>query len=48
MGDADWELKLIGFGCNGTNANMADGSLKGFLKEAVLWVTVFWCLGDVS
>ena len=44
IGAADWESKLIGFGCNGTNANMADGGLKGFL-EAVPWVTVFWCLG---
>ena len=43
MGAADWESKLIGFGCDidGTNANMADGGLKGFLKEAVLWVTIF-------
>ena len=46
MGAADWESKLIGFGCNGTNANMADGGLKGFLKEAAPWVTVFWCLGN--
>ena len=29
MGAADWETKLIGFGCDGTNANMADGGLKG-------------------
>ena len=45
IGAADWETKLIGFGCNGTNANMADGGLKGILKEAVPWVMVFWCLG---
>ena len=38
-------IKLIGFGCDGTNANIADGGLKGFLKEAVPWVFVFWCLG---
>ena len=44
MGAADWETKLIGFGCDGTNANIGDGGLKGLLKEAVPWVIVFWCL----
>lgn len=44
MGVADWETKLIGFGCDGTNANIEDGRLKGLLKEAVPWVIVFWCL----
>ena len=29
MGADDWETELIGFGCDGTNANMADGGLKG-------------------
>ena len=37
MGAADWETKLIGFGYDGTNANMADGGLKGILKKAVPW-----------
>ena len=45
MGVDDWETKLIGFGCDGTNANMADGGLKGFRKEAVPWVIVSRCLG---
>ena len=45
MGADDWKTKLIGFGCDGTNANMADGGLKGMLKKAVPWVIVFWCLG---
>ena len=45
MGLADWKTKLIGFGCDGTNANMADRGLKGMLKKAVPWVIVFWCLG---
>ena len=44
MGTADWETKLIGFGCDGANANMGDRGLKGFLKEAVPWVVVCWCL----
>ena len=45
MGACDWKTKLIGFGCDGTNANIADGGLKGVLKEAVPWVFVSWCLG---
>ena len=44
MGVKNWETKLIGFGCDGTNANIADGGLKGYLKDAVPWVIVFWCL----
>ena len=44
MGAADWETKLIGFGCDGTNANIEDGRLIGLLKKAVPWVIVFWCL----
>ena len=31
-----WESKLVGFGCDGTNANIGErGGLKGHLKEAV-------------
>ena len=41
---ADWKTKVIGFGCDGTNANMADEGLNGYLKEAVPWVIVSWCL----
>ena len=42
MGVAEW---LVGFGCDGTNANIGEhGGLKGHLKEAVPWVVVFWCL----
>ena len=44
MGTADWETKLIGFGCDGANTNMGDRGLKGFLKEVVPWVVVCWCL----
>ncbi len=40
MGAANWETKLIGFGCDGTNANMGDRGLKGLLREAVPWVVV--------
>lgn len=45
MGVTGWENKLIGFGCDGTNANIGERSgLKGHLKEAVPWVIIFWCL----
>ena len=44
FGAADWKTKLIGFGCDSTNANMADEGLKGYLKEAEPWVIVSCCL----
>ena len=44
LGATDWKAKLIGFGCGSTNANMANGGLKGYLKEAVPWMIVSWCL----
>ena len=28
----DWRTKLIGFGCDGNNANMAAGGLRGLLE----------------
>ncbi len=31
MGIDDWKTKIIGHGCDGTNANIADGGLKGYL-----------------
>ena len=40
----DWKTKLIGFGCNGASANMADGGLKGLIKGEVPWIFMFWCL----
>ena len=40
----DWEEKLIGLGCDGTNVNIAAGGLRGYLEEAVPWIVVFWCL----
>ena len=43
-GVTDWENKLVGFGCDGTNVNMGAGGLKGYLEESVPWVAVFWCL----
>ena len=45
MGVTGWENKLIGFGCDGTNANIGErGGLKRNLKEAVPWAVVIWCL----
>jgi len=38
------ELKLVGFGCDGTNANIADGGLKGHLVQRFPLILVTWCL----
>ena len=39
-----WKTKTIGFGCDGTNANIAQGGLRGLLSHEMPWVFVFWCL----
>lgn len=44
VGIKEWENKLIGLGCDGTNANIADGGLKGYLQQSVPWIIVCWCL----
>ena len=43
---AEWEQKLhvIGLGCDGTNVNIADGGLKGFIQKDLPWVEVVWSL----
>ena len=38
------EHKLVGFGCDGTNANIADGGLKGHLVQRFPSILVMWCL----
>ena len=38
------EQKLVGFGCDGTNANIADGGLKGHLVQKFPAIVVTWCL----
>lgn len=43
VGINDWRTKLVGFGCDGTNVNIAPGGVRGFLEESVPWVVVFWC-----
>ena len=41
----EWKNKLIGIGCDGTNANMGSaGGLKSYLQEDILWLMVSWCL----
>ena len=32
----NWKTKMIGFGCDGTNANMAEGGLRGLLVSEVV------------
>ena len=36
----DWKTKIIGFGCDGTNANIAQNGLKGLLEGEIPWVFV--------
>ena len=38
--DSDWQKKLIGFGCDGTNVNIADGGVKGYLRRDLPWIEV--------
>ena len=38
------EQKLVGFGCDGTNANIADSGLKGHLVQRFPSILVTWCL----
>ena len=38
------DCKLVGFGCDGTNANIADGWLKGHLVQRFPSILVMWCL----
>lgn len=41
----DWKQKLVGLGCDGAQANIAErNGLHGFLKAVVPWVDVSWCL----
>ena len=40
----DWKTKMIGFGCDGASANIAEGGLKGILTREVPWIFMFWCL----
>ena len=41
---ADWQNKLIEFGCDGASLNISARGLRGYLEESVPWIVVFWCL----
>ena len=43
MGD-NWAQKLIGFGTDGAAVNLAEGGLKGQLKQVAPWMEMVWCL----
>ena len=42
-----WKSKMIGFGCDGTNANIAAGGLRGHLTHEMPWIFVFWCFAHL-
>ena len=44
MGLDELKSQLIGFGCDGTNVNIAEGGLKGLLTKDFPWLVVIWCL----
>ena len=37
----DWKAKMIGFGCDGASANIAE---EGILTRKISWIFMFWCL----
>ena len=39
-----WKKKLVGFGCDGANVNIANRGLKGYLHATAPWVHFLWCL----
>ena len=40
----NWKTKMIGFGCDGASANIAEGGLREILTREVLLIFKFWCL----
>ena len=44
VGLEECKAKLIEFGCDGTNVNIAKGGLKGLLTKEFPWLVVNWCL----
>ena len=36
-GIVDWESKLVGIGCDGTNVNLGTNGFGGYIKESVPW-----------
>ena len=43
-GIADWENKLVGIGCDGTNVNLGTNGFRGYIEKSVPWAVSFWCL----
>ena len=43
MGD-NLAQKLVGFGTDGAAVNLAEGRLKGQLKQVAPWMEMVWCL----
>ena len=43
-GIIDWESKLVGIGCDGTNVNLGTNGFRGYIEESVQWAVSFWCL----
>lgn len=44
IGISDWKERLVGYGCDGTSANMAPGGLRGHLERVVPWIVMLWCI----
>ena len=45
MTPLEWQCKMIGLGCDGTNSNIESGSgLKGYLTKDIPWLIVSWYL----
>ena len=41
----EWRSKMVGLGCDGTNANIgSENGLKSYLLKDVPWLVVSWCL----
>ena len=40
VGLEEYKAKFIGFGCDGTNVNIAEGGLKGLLTKEFPWLVV--------
>ena len=40
----DWKTKIIRYGCDGTNANIAEGGLKGCFYHEIPCIFMFWCM----
>ena len=40
----EWRSKMVGLGCDGTNANIgSDSGLKSYLLKDIPWLVVSWC-----